>query len=307
MPVISGTTRLFAVLGDPVDQVRAPELVNPLFAELDLDAVLFPVHAPRARLDEVVTGLQAIGNLDGLLITVPHKIEICRHADELSPAVTASGSANALRRESDGRWFAENFDGAGFVRGLHARGHRVAGRRCALVGAGGAGAAIATALLDAGVRRLDLCDPDTARLDQVLTRLERMWPGRAAGSGTPQLDGADLVVNATPLGLRPQDPLPLDPAALPPGCVVADIIMKPRETPLLRAAAALGHPVHHGHHMLDQQLDLYRTFFRLDARAAAGRAPETPNAANVPAGPRVPDQRSAPDTTAPRLEGARPA
>ncbi|MGW6743021.1 shikimate dehydrogenase family protein [Streptomyces sp. NPDC055025] len=265
MPGISGTTRLFAVLGDPVDQVRAPELLNPLFESLGLDAVLFPVHVRPEHLGEVVRGLRHTGNLDGLLITVPHKIEIRRYADELSRAVTVSGSANALRREPDGRWFADNFDGVGFVRGLESQGHDMTGRRCALVGAGGAGAAIATALLDAGAERLAVHDPDTARLDHLLGRLEELWPGRATGGASPLLDDVALAVNATPLGLRTEDPLPFDPEDLKSDTVVADIIMKPRETPLLRAAAALGLTVHHGHHMLDHQLDLYRTFFRLDS------------------------------------------
>lgn len=266
MTGISGTTRLFAVLGDPVDQVRAPELLNPLFLRLGLDAVLFPVHAPREHLAEVVRGLQHIGNLDGLLVTVPHKIEICGYADELSPAAVISGSANALRREPDGSWFADNFDGAGFVRGLENAGRGPSGQRIALVGAGGAGAAIATALLDAGAVHLAICDSDPGRLNHMLDRLKQHWPGRSSGNPLPQLDDVDLAVNATPLGLRTQDPLPFTPSALRPGCVVADIIMKPRETPLLRAAAELGHPVHHGNHMLDHQVDLYRAFFRLNER-----------------------------------------
>ncbi|QUH03586.1 shikimate dehydrogenase [Saccharopolyspora erythraea] len=269
MPGISGTTRLFAVLGDPVDQVRAPELLNPLFERLGRDAVLFPVHATRPHLAEIVRGLCRVGNLDGLLVTVPHKIEICRFADELSHAARISGCANALRREPGGGWFADNFDGAGFVRGLRGRGHEVTGKRVALVGAGGAGAAIAAALLDAGVEHLTICDLDRARLDHVHARLDRLWPGRVGCEAAPRLDGVHLAVNATPLGLRPEDPLPFEPSALAPDCAVADIIMKPRETRLLRTAAGLGHQIHHGNHMLDEQLDLYRAFFHLDEATTA--------------------------------------
>ncbi|EOD69471.1 shikimate dehydrogenase, partial [Amycolatopsis vancoresmycina] len=124
-----------------------------------------------------------------------------------------------------------------------------------------AGSAIAAALLAAGADRLAVCDPDTAKLHALRDRLDAHWPGRTATSAEPDTGGAGLVVNATPLGLDPGDPLPFRPRLLPPGCVVADIIMKPAETRLLREAAELGHPVHYGMHMLDGQLDSYRAFF----------------------------------------------
>ncbi|MFJ6137799.1 shikimate dehydrogenase family protein [Kitasatospora sp. NPDC092286] len=261
-PPISGRTRLFAVLGDPVAQAKAPALLNPLFAASGVDAVLVPVHAPADRLDEVVRGLKAVANLDGLLVTVPHKLAMCGHADELSDAAALLGSTNALRREPDGRWYGDNFDGAGFVRGLAAAGHHPAGLRVALAGAGGAGLAIAAALLTEGAAALTVTDPDRGRVDALLERLGTRWPGRVAAAPRPP-SGVDLAVNATPLGLDPADPLPFDPAALAPGALVADIIMTPAETPLLRTAAALGLATHPGIHMLAEQLPLYRSFFRL--------------------------------------------
>ncbi|KPC79250.1 shikimate dehydrogenase [Streptomyces sp. NRRL S-4] len=262
---ISGSTRLYAVLGAPVEQVRAPSLLNPLFARLGIDAVLFPVHVEPDAFAGVLHGLTRMKNLDGILVTIPHKAAALRLADEVSPAAEVAGAVNALRREPDGRWSGENFDGAGFVRGLTEAGHLPGGRRIVLMGAGGAGSAIAAALLAAGAAHLTVCDPDAARLRELVARLEEHWPGRATGEADPPLGEADIVVNATPLGMRPDDPQPFSVRGLPPRCVVADVIMKPRETALLKAAAALGHPIHHGAHMLDHQLDLYRTFFRLDA------------------------------------------
>lgn len=266
-PGISGRTRLFAVLGDPVEQVRAPHLLNPLFSSLGIDAVLVPVHAPVGHLGEVVRGLQRARNVDGLLVTVPHKDAVRQFADVHSPAVELAGSSNALRRGADGRWYAENFDGAGFVAGLDAAGHAPAGRRVALVGAGGAGGAIAAALTIAGVARLEVLDTDAGRVRTVVDRMSRYAPGRVA-AGTPAgLGAAELVVNATPMGLRADDPMPFDPGALAEGTVVADIIMTPRETRLLKAAAARGLPVHHGHHMLAHQLEMYLDFFGLRSPA----------------------------------------
>nr|AXL06026.1 shikimate dehydrogenase [uncultured bacterium] len=262
-PPISGTTRLYVVLGDPVVQVQSPALMNPLFQRLGVDAVLVPVHARPEHLERIVGGLRCVGNVDGIFVTVPHKAAVAGLADRRSPMVEITGSANALRREADGCWYAENFDGLGFVTGLVDAGHDPRGRRVALVGAGGAGSAIAAALLAAGAERLSVCDPDTAKLEGLRSRLDAHWPDRTFTSAEPRLEGAHIVVNASPLGLRADDPLPFRPDLLPPGSVVADIIMKPRETRLLREAAALGHQVHYGMHMLAGQVDSYRAFFGL--------------------------------------------
>jgi shikimate dehydrogenase len=258
---ITGKTRLVAVLGDPVAQVRAPSLLNGLFA-VD-DVVVVPVHARPDDLAAVMRGLQAAVNLVGLLVTVPHKVAALRYADVRSDAAELAGGANALRRLDDGSWHADNFDGAGFVAGLAQAGHAPDGKRVVLVGAGGAGAAIAPAVLGAGAAQLALHDLDDTRLKEVVEHLRPHWPGQVSVCTEADLSSADIVVNATPLGLRPDDPLPFDPAGLRPGALVADIVMKPRETRLLQRAAGLGYPVAYGEPMLRNQVDLYRTYFGL--------------------------------------------
>lgn len=260
---ITGRTRLVAVLGDPVAQVRAPELLNPLLAARGIDLVVIPVHARPDDLGTVVRGLQRTANLVGLLVTVPHKISVLRYADVHSEAAGLAGSANALRRLEDGSWHADNFDGAGFLAGLVEAGRPPLGRQVLLVGAGGAGSAIAPALLGAGAARLVLHDPDETRMKEVAAHMERHWPGRVHADPDPDLGAADIVVNATPLGLRPTDPLPFDPARLRADALVADIIMKPRETRLLRMAAESGRPVLPGEPMLRHQIALYHSYFGL--------------------------------------------
>nr|AXL06519.1 shikimate dehydrogenase [uncultured bacterium] len=261
---ITGTTRLYAVLGDPIAQVQAPTMMNPLLARLRTDAVVVPVHARPEHLEHIVRGLQRVDNLDGMFVTVPHKVAVRRLADRCGPTVDIVGSANVLRREADGSWLAENFDGSGFVAGLVGAGHDPRGRRVTLVGAGGAGSSIAAALLMAGVDRLAVYDSDTSKLGALVTRLGAHWPRRVCAVNGPHVRDADIAVNATPLGMRADDPLPFPLQSLPPGSVVADIVMKPRDTRLLREAAALGHPVHHGIHMLEGQLNSYRAFFDLN-------------------------------------------
>jgi shikimate dehydrogenase len=230
-----------------------------------------PVHVGADELGTVVRGLQAVRNVTGLLVTVPHKIDMLRYASAVSPAASLAGSANALRREPDGSWHADNFDGAGFVAGLVARGYPPAGRHVALAGAGGAGAAIATALLTAGVSLLTVHDRDSGRMTALVDRLAGTWPGRVRATAVPGFAAADIVVNATPLGLWADDELPFDPAGLRAGALVADIVMKPRHTRLLRAAAELGHPIQYGEPMLAHQIDMYRDYFALDPVAARSR------------------------------------
>ncbi|MGC4892199.1 shikimate dehydrogenase family protein [Micromonospora sp. DT31] len=252
------------MIGDPISQVQAPRLLNGVFAELGTPAVLVPVHIPADSLNSILPGMLRIANLDGVLVTVPHKAAVCGHADRVSATVDVAGSANALRREPDGAWYAENFDGTGFVGGLAAAGHSARGDDVTLVGAGGAGSGIAAALLGAGAARIRVFDVHRARLHRLINRLETHWPGRAVGTGRPDLTTADLAINATPLGLHPHDPLPFDPRELPPGALVADIVMDPHETALLSTAAASGRRIHHGRHMLQHQLAAYRAFFGLD-------------------------------------------
>ena len=267
---ITGRTRLLAVIGDPVVQVRAPVLVNDLLRALGRDAVLVPLHVPAGRLAAVLAGLDGITNLDGLLVTVPHKPAARALAARESRAVTVTGSTNALRREADGSWTADNFDGSGFVAGLRAAGYDPCGRTVTVFGAGGAGASIAAAVLEARAARLQLVDPRGRRRQELAERLEAVWPGRCLTALRPDLSGTQLAVNATPLGMRPDDPLPFEPAGLPPGAMVADIIMDPARTALLRAAAAAGLRTHPGLPMLTHQLDDYRRFFRLEDPSPAG-------------------------------------
>lgn len=261
IPSPKGSTRLYAVIGNPVAQVQAPELLNRIFADEGIDAVMVPVQASPEHLGTVIEGLKSIGNLDGILITIPHKFAAVDHLDRVSPMVELAGSTNALRREADGSWLGENFDGLGFVAGLRKHGHDLAGKTIALIGAGGAGAAIAPALLEAGAARLHLTDSTEEKAHALATRLNRRWPDAVEVSRQPRLDDADIAINATSLGLREDDPLPFLLDALKAETLVADIIMKPAETKLLRQAAASGHAIHHGIHMLSEQIGLYRRFF----------------------------------------------
>lgn len=269
-PPIQGSTRVFAVLGDPVVQVQAPRVFNAVFARYEVDAVLVPAQVSAAALPGFVRHLTAASNIDGLCVTIPHKPACASIVDHCDTAASLAGSVNAVRRDADGRLHGALFDGLGFANALGHFGFKPQGRRALLLGAGGAGAAIALALCEAGVATLAL--HDLGERSQLLA--DRL----AAHAGTTRIEvasadpaGFDLVINATPLGLKADDPLPIDTTRLDADCVVVDILMKDSPTPLLRACAARGIRAHSGHEMLVQQVPDYLHFFGLRTEALAVR------------------------------------
>lgn len=258
---ISGSTRLFVIVGDPIAQVGSPRLFNALFAERGVDAVLVPLHVSPADLPGVLDACRRMRNLDGVVVTVPHKIAVCPLLDAIGDAGTRIGAVNAVRREADGRLVGDNFDGAGCVRGLAAAGHRIAGRRALVVGAGGAGAAVAHALADAGAGPLTIFDTDGDRAATLAARVAAARPAARAEVGPPDPRGFDMVVNCTPLGMKAEDPYPVDPDRLDAGALVVDVILRPAVSPLLEAAAARGCATQPGVRMLEGQVAAIAEFF----------------------------------------------
>lgn len=258
--MITGNTRLYAILADPVAQVRTPQVLNDHFEAIGEDAVLVPVHVAPDGLQVVLDGLRRMKNLAGFVATVPHKIAMAGLCDELGPAARVIGSVNTVRRTADGRLVGEMFDGAGFVGGLRAQGHDPAGQRVLLLGAGGAASAIAYALADAGARRVTVANRTRQKAETVVDHVRRALPQADVAVGEADPRGYDVVVNATSLGMRADDPLPVDASLLEPRTLVAEIIMKPELTALLDAARQRGCTIHYGRHMLDCQVELMARF-----------------------------------------------
>lgn len=260
MANITGNTRVFAILADPVHQVRTPQMLNRRFEESGVDAVLVPMHVGPSELTRVVESFRFVRNFGGFIVTVPHKSSMAGLCDQLGATALACGCVNTVRRTEDGRLVGDVFDGTGFVEGLQAQGVGLEGARVLLLGAGGAAAAIALAIAQAGVARLAIANRTAERAEALVVRTREHVPevDVKVGDGDPK--GFDVVVNATSLGMREGDPLPLDVARLDPSTLVADVIMKPEMTPLLTAAAARGCPIHLGHHMLQSQVTLMTQF-----------------------------------------------
>jgi shikimate dehydrogenase len=264
---ISGSTRIFFILGDPVAQVRAPEIYNHLFSRHGVDAVLVPVQVPAPALEGFVRGAMSARNIDGLWITIPHKAALLGLLDRCDPLGRAAGAVNAARRNADGSLEGALFDGTGFAKALDHFGIPVAGRRVLIVGAGGAGMAIAASLVTRGVGELALFDAGLGRARGVAQRLRAAFAFDVTTPDSNDPAGYDLVVNATPLGLKAGDALPFDVSRIDANAAVVDILMTRQATPLLKACAARGISAQPGYEMLVQQIPEYLAFFGFDGLA----------------------------------------
>jgi shikimate dehydrogenase len=259
--VITGATRLYVILGDPVAKVRSPEAFNAAFDRHAIDAVMLPFETAPADLAAAVAGLKRARNLDGLIFTMPHKAAALTLVDDASESGRLVGAINAARREPSGRWRGDMFDGAGFVGGMRRHGHDPRGRRAALIGAGGAGRAIAFALAAGGVAALSVHDLDPARAVRLAADLQRAHPALPVRAGAPRSGEFDLLANATPAGMQAGDPLPWPVDELRPGAIVGDVTTKPEITPFLAAARERGCAVLTGRDMVEGQLVALFRFF----------------------------------------------
>ncbi|MDI4658186.1 shikimate dehydrogenase family protein [Xanthobacter autotrophicus] len=267
---ITGLTRVYGILADPIHHVKTPQMLNALMGREGRDGVMVPFHVAPDDLATLVAGLKAMKSLGGFVVTVPHKTAIVDLCDAVSDSARRIGAVNTVRREADGRLIGEMLDGKGFVGGLLAAGIDPKDKSVYLAGAGGAANAIAFAFVEAGISRLTIANRTRAKAEDLAARLAEAYPAAQVEIGTPDPSGHDIVVNGTSLGLKEGDPLPLDAARLAPEQIVAEVIMQPEETALLAAAKAKGCRIHFGKPMLACQLDLMADFLGMRALAGAG-------------------------------------
>jgi shikimate dehydrogenase len=258
--MITGTTELYAIVGDPVAHVRTPMAFNDYFAARNVDAVCLPIHILRDDLPRGWAGLKSIVNLKGFIVTAPHKQESAQLCDELVEDGAYTRVVNTVRREPDGRFVGTLLDGRGFVAGLRSHGHQVEGRSFYIAGAGGAGTALAYALAASGAAAIAIHNRTRSKAEALVAGVARAFPGCRVTLGTADASGHDIAVNATSLGLKPDDGHSFDLASVEKASLVAEVVMKPEMTPLLIAAKERGHAVHFGTHMLNGQLELMMEF-----------------------------------------------
>lgn len=261
--VISGTTKLIAHIGYPTTSFKAPMIYNPYFEKYDIDAVVMPMGCGAADFETFLPQVSRLSNFLGALITMPHKVATVELMDEITTTAAVAGSCNAVRRSKDGRLIGDMFDGEGFVRGLKRRGRRVAGATALVIGCGGVGSAIAASLANSGVACLGLTDINHPTIAALAGRLDRHYPKTELVPGAQALDGWDIIVNATPLGMNDGDPLPMDISGIAPSTFVGEVVMARDITPFLAVARARGCDTQIGLDMLFEQIPAYLEFFGL--------------------------------------------
>jgi shikimate dehydrogenase len=229
------------------------------FEERDYNGICVPMQVAVDDLDVVMAGLTASRNVDGILVTMPHKFTAFAHCTTSSGRAKLLGVVSVIRRNPDRTWHGDMLDGLAFVKAQQDHGAVPEGARVLLVGAGGAGSAIAIALLEAGVRELVIHDADGLRVATLIDLLSGLGQGRVS-AGPPDPTGCDLVCNATPLGMEENDPLPVDAALLTSSMFVGDVIAGHDMTPFLQAAESAGCKTANGGHMVAAAQDVMADF-----------------------------------------------
>ena len=259
--MISGKTTLIAHVGYPTESFKAPLIYNPWFDSKGIDAVVVPMGVKVEDYPGFFERLVKLSNIRGMLVTMPHKVTTVGLLDEASTAVKVAGSCNAVLVRSDGKVAGDMFDGAGFARGLKRKGFDVKGRSCLISGTGGVGSAIAASLAADGVAHMALFDMSKDSAEGLAGRLREHYPAMKVTTGSNDPAGFDLVVNATPLGMKPSDPLPFDVSRIGRDTFVGEVVMKQEITPLLKAAQEKGCRTQVGTDMLFEQIPAYLEFF----------------------------------------------
>ena len=259
--MISGTTTLIAHLGYPTESFKAPMIYNPFFEKKRIDAVVIPMGVKAEDYPAFLKMLFRLTNIRGALVTMPHKVTMLSLVDEATATAKIAGACNAILRRPDGSLLGDMFDGAGFVRGVQRSGHTLGGKKALVVGCGGVGSAIAASLAAAGVGTIGLFDARAATATSLSDRLRTHYPKLQVTTGSNDPASYHVVVNATPLGMKDGDPLPMDVSRIDPATLVGEVVMKEEFTPLLRKSKERGCPIQIGTEMLFEQIPAYIEFF----------------------------------------------
>ena len=255
---ITGQTKIMFVLAHPAGSVRASDVLNRFFQEKGCNVAVSPLDVAPEDLGPVLAAIRRMRNVVGFGVTMPNKIAVVPHLDHLTEEARQIGAINFVRRNADGTLLGDNLDGKGFLSGMLKNGIHVAGKRVLQIGAGGAGRATAFALARGGAREVFIVNRDESRATALAMELKAPDGTVVGRSGAMPAGAFDVIINATSLGMKPEDPLPLDPSLIGSECAVCDIVVNPPVTRLMEAAIARGAVAIGGKHMLDEQMELVK-------------------------------------------------
>jgi shikimate dehydrogenase len=259
--MIDGGTKIIAHIGYPTESFKAPMIYNPYFEKCGINAVVVPMGCKADDYPAFFRLLFRLSNVIGALVTMPHKIATMALLDDVSVSAKVAGACNAVRLDQTGRLIGDMFDGEGFVRGVQRKWRDLASARVLVAGNGGVGSAISASFAKAGVGEIALYDSHAVAMNGLAERIRAHYPKLKVATGSNDPAGFDIVVNATPLGMKAGDPLPMDVARISPKTLVGEVVMKQEITPFLAAARERGCEVQVGTDMLFEQIPAYLEFF----------------------------------------------
>ena len=258
---VNGKTRIYGIVGDPIEQVRSPEMVTWEMQKRHHNAVLVPMHVGRDEFDSVMPSIMRMHNLDGLIFTIPFKAKAIALAKALGPQATQIGAINALKKHSNGEWSGEIFDGMGCVEAFKRRGIPIRDKRIQLIGLGGAGSAICVAVAYEKPKLMRLFDINAQTTERMAKMVNSISPLTVVEVGPPHAEGIDILLNASPVGMLSDSRLPLDIQELKNDLIVFDAIVMPENTPLLTLAQKCGCEVVRGREMMLGQISKIVDYF----------------------------------------------
>ena len=258
---VNGKTRVYGIVGDPIEQVRSPEMVTWEMQKRDHNAVLIPMHIAHDEFDTVIPHIMRMRNLDGLIFTIPFKAQAIALAKTLGPQASQIGAINALKKHSNGAWSGEIFDGMGCVEAFKQRGITLQDKRLQLIGLGGAGSAICVALAYEKPKLLRLFDINVQTTERMAKMVNTISPQTVVEVGLPLAEGIDILLNASPVGMLNDARLPLAVQQFKKELIVFDAIVMPENTPLLTLAQDCGCQVVRGREMMLGQISKIVDYF----------------------------------------------
>jgi shikimate dehydrogenase len=262
---VSGRTRLFAIVGHPIAQVRSPAMFSGAFRARGLDALLVPLHVAPEDFDAALPALLRLRNLGGLIFTVPFKARAVMLASSLGRQARTVGAINALARDGD-QWKGEIFDGLGCVEAFRRHDQSFEGKRVMLAGCGGAGAAMGVAIAHERPAFMRIFDVDRSRAEALAGKVASVSAGTRMEVAEPRADDVDILLNATPVGMLDDARLPFPIERLPAALTVFDVVVVPERTPLIELAERCGCRTIYGYEMTRGQMDRMVDFFVADGK-----------------------------------------
>lgn len=260
---INAKTKLFGVLADPIDHVRAPDIYNERWIYNKKNQLMIPIHVKQENLQSTIEGLRSLSNFYGFCVTIPHKVDVARYCDMLLPNAEMIGAVNVAYFNKKRELIGNNFDGDGFISGLKAQGYDVKGKRIFLAGAGGASRAIAFSLAKNKVSSIYVVNRTDKTANDLCTSVLKWYPDLNIKI-CKDFSDCNILINTTSLGLKNSDELPFDVDKSSSSSLIVDIIMKPEMTRLLKKAKLINRKFHLGKYMLDYQIELMEKFLTKD-------------------------------------------